>query len=79
MKEVWGRLGDVYWRGWRVDVGNGKAVEKGWEDLQAGSRVSISILRYTGFSRPTLSFIFLIIPSIPIVSISLASTISKPQ
>ena len=49
------------------------------EDLQAGSRVSISILRYTGFSRPTRSLIFLTIPSMPILSISRASTIWKPQ
>lgn len=49
------------------------------ESVQAGSRVSMSIDRYTGFSVPTLSRIFLIIPFIPIVSISLASTISNPQ
>ena len=46
---------------------------------QAGSSVSMSIDRYTGFSVPTLSLIFLIIPPMPIVSISLASTISNPQ
>jgi hypothetical protein len=48
-------------------------------NLQAGSSVSISILRYTGFVVPTLSLIFLMIPSVPILSTSLASTISKPQ
>lgn len=35
------------------------------EDLQAGSKVSISIERYTGLSVPTRSRIFLIIPSVP--------------
>ena len=48
-------------------------------NVQAGSSVSISILRYTGFSKPTLSLIFLIMPSVPILSTSRASTISKPQ
>lgn len=46
---------------------------------QAGSRVSISKLRYTGSVVPTRSRIFLMIPSMPIVSISRASTISNPQ
>lgn len=46
---------------------------------QAGSRVSMSIDRYTGFSVPTRSMILLMIPSVEMLSISRASTISKPQ
>lgn len=46
---------------------------------QAGSSVSMSMLRYTGFSVPTLSLIFLMMPLVPMVSISRASTIWKPQ
>jgi len=49
------------------------------KNVQAGSNVSISILKYTGFSVLTLSLIFLMIPAMPIVSISRASEISKPQ
>lgn len=51
-----------------------KTIQCGF-DAQAGSNVSISMLRYTGFSVPTLSRIFLIIPAVPISSISRASTI----
>jgi hypothetical protein len=35
----------------------------------------MSMLKYTGFFSPTLSLIFLIMPSVPILSMSLASTI----
>jgi len=49
------------------------------KNLQAGSSVSISIDKYTGFTVPTLSRIRLMIPAVPMLSISLASTISKPQ
>lgn len=45
----------------------------------AGSRVSMSIDRYTGFSVPTRSRMRLIMPAVPMESISRASTISKPQ
>jgi hypothetical protein len=48
-------------------------------DLQAGSRVSISIERYTGLVRPTRCLILSMIPWIPMISISRASIISKPQ
>lgn len=54
-------------------------MEEARGNVQAGSKVSMSIERYTGFSVPTLSLIFLMIPAVPISSISLASTISNPQ
>ena len=60
------------------NVGRGEEEDRG-RDVQAGSRVSMSMDRYTGFSVPTRSRIFLIMPCIPITSISLASTISNPQ
>ena len=61
-----------------IDGGTGEEL-RGGEDIQAGSNVSMSILKYTGFSVPTLSLIFWIIPAVPMVSISRASEISKPQ
>ena len=45
----------------------------------AGSSVSISMLKYTGCCVPTRSRIFRMMPSVPMASISRASTISKPQ
>lgn len=51
----------------------------GQANSQAGSSVSISKDKYTGFLVPTRSRIFLMMPSVPIVSISRASTISNPQ
>ena len=58
-------------------VHNLKLEAKG--SIQAGSSVSMSMLKYTGLSSPTLSLILFTMPCIPMVSISLASTISKPQ
>lgn len=65
------------WKVWIV-VKLGQETKEN-EYAQAGSKVSMSILRYTGLLVPTRSLIFLMIPSVPIESIARASTISKPQ
>ena len=84
-QSVWGKMGrgggegggrGVEW-GQRMYVEKAKGKEIG--NVHAGSRVSMSMDRYTGFSVPTRSRILLMIPPIPITSISRASTISKPQ